>query len=689
MPKAISIRRVFHRFFPRKAISRERALDPSHTRLNAEQRQQMALQLLAKGELALLQGNLAALGYFAEACELDSQNAKVWLRQALAFFEYGSREGKEKTLLLAAKYFKLALNLDSTLFEGWNGWGCTLLQLGKVHEEHHFYTQAREKFENAILHAQGQSSSTLAELYWDAGVACSMVGTYSGEALDLRSACRLFQQALEFDANPPSEFWNDCASSYSELGLLLSDQQLLEQAAEMLELAVRRSSRFVEGWESLGGVYGQMYLNSMDERFAMKASNAYAQMTELDPQNGQGWLRWAELLAETGRLNNDMAAIKQSVETCKRAVALNTKEAEALVQLIESLSSLGVLAGEIQALGEAKQTVERALKQFPCDPDVWYAHGLCLMAYGHYFEDPNYVQTAIEKLQYSLSCDRTNPEVWHALGNAHKQMADLTNDDVMVERAARFFTKALDLKPHCPSLTYDAAIIFLDYSETFDESVSLDYSLYLFESLLEQHPSVVLRHPEWLFGYASALNWLADFTGDQNDHFRAIECFSQILLLDPEFPRAHLRLAQNYVQLGHLTGELDHYKKGAQAFKQAARLDEENEELWMDWGLCLMNLGTRAIEAPQVELIYSHAQRKFIQAGKLGSSKAYYYLACLASLRSELPQAMELIHKAMHLKVLPPIEELLEEEWLDNLRKTSVFTDFLVTLETKLQAREQ
>ena len=50
---------------------------------------------------------------------------------------------------------------------------------------------------------------------------------------------------------------------------------------------------------------------------------------------------------------------------------------------------------------------------------------------------------------------------------------------------------------------------------------------------------------------------------------------------------------------------------------------------------------------------------------------------------------MELIRKSLAARALPPIEEILEDEWLDNLRDTPSFAQFLNALEAKLQAREQ
>ena len=88
-------RRIFTRFFPRKVSSSLAAEEYKPEHLSPEQKKELSLRYLADGELSLLQGNLRALSCFEHASNLDSGNAKVWYRQGLAFFEYGSEEGKE------------------------------------------------------------------------------------------------------------------------------------------------------------------------------------------------------------------------------------------------------------------------------------------------------------------------------------------------------------------------------------------------------------------------------------------------------------------------------------------------------------------------------------------------------------------------------------------------------------------
>ncbi|MDE3046689.1 MAG: hypothetical protein KGJ02_08650 [Verrucomicrobiota bacterium] len=690
MHETLSLRRIFQRFFPRKAVSSTPSPEPKNwDHLTAEQKKELALQMLSQGELALLQGNLQALSLFEGASQLDPDNAAVWHRQGLSFFEYGSQEGKEKALLLASKNFKIALQIDSKIFDAWVAWGNVLLQLGRFHDEHHFHLEAREKYQKALELAEGQSKEVLAELYWDYGIVWTEIAAQSGEALDYHLAIQAFQTALEHHPKPSAEFWNDCGNAYLELGLLINDQRFLLRAVETLQRAVTEMPHYFEGWSSLAEAYSQLYINTMDERFSSKASDCYARATRLSPQEAETWLNWAQLLAEIGRLNKNPKPLLTSVEKCARAAALDPKDNLITAQWVESLSMLGSLTNRVDLIIEAEQKIIKAAEQFPDDPDLWYAYGNCLMAFARYFDDPEYDDLAIEKLQYGLSIDRTNAELWHALGLAHKHIADLTDEEAMVERAARFLAKAMDLKSSCPSLIFDTACAFLHHSEALDDLSSLEHAISLLETLLKTYPAALLHHPEWMFEYACSLDWLGEYSGEEKDFLRAIEVFSHVVLIDPDFPKIHQQIAMSYVQLGHLTGESEYYKRALHSFRLAVRQDEENDTLWLEWGLCLIHLAHNTIDVEFRDQLYLDAEQKLSRAGHLGNSNAYYHLACLYSILNQTTQAMERIHAAMAARALPSLDDLLEDEWLENLRRTEVFSLFVTDLEAKLQAREQ
>lgn len=682
-----SIRRIFARFFPRKYL----ASSPSDSweTVSGEERSNLALRALCQGELALLQGNLAALTHFETASQLEPENPQIWYRQGLAFFEYGSEEGREKALLLANKYFKIATQHAPCFFDAWVAWGNSLFQLGQFHAEHHFLIEAKEKYQKALDLAKGQPNEVLAELYWDYGNTWAEIAKHSGEALDVRLAIESFQISLQYQSTPSPEFLNDCGEAYLAMGLLVNDSRLYIQAIDFLQRSVNGSPNYFDGWATLAEALSQLYINTMDEQFVHKASEAFAAAVKIAPASrevqAELWLSWAQILTESGRLNDDSKLLRQAVEKVARAAALDAKNPLISAQWVESLAYLGLSTSRLDLLLEAENKALKAADRFPDDPDLWHAYGICLLQLGRYYSEGDYFEMAIEKLQYGLSLDRSSAEHWHALGLAHKLYANITHDPDLLERANRFLAKAVDLKPACPSLLFDTARTLLHFSEVTHDLATLESALYYFETLLQNHKEALLRHPEWLFEYGCAHAWLGDCTGESAHFYRAIEIFSHVLLIEPDFATIHHRIAICYVDLGHLNADTEFYKKAIHFFKLAIRNNEEEEQVWLDWGLCLIHLAHHTLDTDSMHQYYWDAEQKIAHAGTLGHPNAYYSLACLYSILGRTAEAMDLIRKALAARALPPIEEMLEDEWLDNLRATSSFTQFLSALEAKIQ----
>ena len=232
---------------------------------------------------------------------------------------------------------------------------------------------------------------------------------------------------------------------------------------------------------------------------------------------------------------------------------------------------------------------------------------------------------------------------------------------------------------------FDSACCLLQFSEILDDLPTLEQSIILFELLLQNHKDTLLHHPKWLYEYACALEWLGDFTEEESHYTRAIEIFSHVLLIDPDFPRIHHRMALSYSQLGHITGESEYYRRAVHFFRLAIRADEENDQIWLDWGVCLIHLAHHTLDSDFMNQLYMDAEIKITKAGRLGNEGAYYTLACLYSILGRTHEGMELIYKALWARSLPSIDELLDDDWLDNLRATSAFAQFLTALEAKLQ----
>ncbi len=676
------LRRMVLRFFPRKAGL---GTYPKHwEQLPEDQKKELSERSLAAGEIALHNDDLTALSHFEAAATLSLENPEVWYREGRAFFEYGLSAGREKALLLASRYFKLAAQLAPEKPEIWSAWGSALLLLGQSYGEHHYYLEAKEKFQKAIDCSESLPPAALAYLYWNFGLVWTELAQHSGEAIDVSLAIQAFRTAMNHHGeNPPPEFLNDSGNAYLQMGLLVNDSRLYVQAAELLNQAVSNNEHYLEGWASLATVYTQLYINTMDESYTVKALSCYERLCKEEPGDAEHWLGWAQILGESGRLNRDAKKLRLSIEKAARGCSLDSSNPLALYQWVESLSHLGALTGRLDLLIEAENKILRAQDKFSDDPDLWHAYGICLIAFGQYYSDPDYYEFAIEKLQYGLSLDRTNAELWHALALAHSYIANLTDDLDMIERSTRFFTRALDLKPACPSLLFDAANAWLLACDLHDDPKDLDQAIYLYESLLQTQNDALLNHPEWLFQYTTALEWLGDYTADETYFARAADLYMHVLLIDPETPKIHFRIAMCFARIAEHSLEAEYYRRAMHYFNFAIRQDEEDDAVWLEWGLASIHLAHYSHDPDTAHQYYTDAEQKLIRAGQLGNLNALYNMACLYSIMGRYEEAMDFISKSEKASALPTIEEMFDDEWLDNLRSTEMFSHFLSNLETR------
>ena len=97
----------------------------------------------------------------------------------------------------------------------------------------------------------------------------------------------------------------------------------------------------------------------------------------------------------------------------------------------------------------------------------------------------------------------------------------------------------------------------------------------------------------------------------------------------------------------------------------------------MDWALTLINLSQITSSTEDREQLWKEAEYKLIQSAKLGNTEVFYHLACLYSLMMHFEKSIYHLERAEQFDALPPLDEVLEDDWLENLRQTEVFRSFI------------
>ena len=637
--------------------------------------------LVKKGSLKLLSGDNSGLEFFDMALKIDSSNPRTYIDQSLSLFDYGSIEGNEQALTLGSKRLKIATTLDPQSFEAWNLWGNTLYLLGLRKNEPSYFANACKKYKQAITLIETQSPNLLAELYWDYGNVWTQLAEISGEAMDFHAAIQAYEKALTFETKLPAEFWMNSAQVYFKLGNKTNDTRLFIQSINSYKNAIALHLSFQEGWASLAATLHKLYTYTHDEDHFSQANECYSTAIQLsDSKPQEVYFKWGLLLLESGTVFQDVSKLRSCIKKCHQAQNCGPDNPYVIGMWAEALALVGVLTDKLDLLNEAQNKINSLVDQAE-DPETLYSQGRVLTALGTYYKDSDYYYQATERFQEGLSLDRTHHKLWNAIGNSTLSAALIDQDEQSYERACHFFERALRLNINS---TYHChyAICLSKYGDFLQDQKMLETSIHHFEQALGMQQNAVYLHAHWVFHYACTLALLGGFIESDSHYIKALDLLNHLLMVNPEFPGIQHNLAIVYSHYAELISEPDLYYKAIHHYRIAYQKEKENDQTLLDWALTLLNLGDLLENDTESDQLFREAEYKMIQAAKLGNIHAYYSLACLYSFLGDLQNSLRFLEKSKVYESLPPIDELLEDDWLENVRETEGFHVLLAELES-------
>ncbi len=649
-----------------------------------------AQELLHQGQMDLIKQNLeSGCKLFLEACDLKPNNPKLYFEQGLSLFEFGTEEGKEQTLPLACKKFKLATSLLPEYFEAWLVWGMTLSYLGKTHQKHHYFLEAEEKFQKALKLTQGQTPEVLADLHREYAQVKVEIAKNSKEAHDWYLSMEAFETASTLSTQTEPDFWNQFGLACFALASQVNDIRLCVKAIHNFKHAITYEASNYEGWKNLSSAMSFLYESTHDEDHFSQANDCFGTCAHIHPLAEDIWLDWAYFLCKSGRNTSDVRRLQSAIDKCIKANAINDSNPMIDVYLGESLSLLGELTEKMQHIKEGQDKLFEVSEVIPEDPRVWRALGESFISMGKYFGEHDYFYQAIETFQQGLSLDRTCHELWFSIAKAYSLVGVMLADVEALEKAEGFYRKAINLYPRSSHYHFEYAHCLSRLGELSHEENHLEASIKEFEQVLAMQKNALYLHPDWLFEYAKALDLYADFFEEEIHYHKAIEIFSHILMIDPDFPQIHYHLALTQSHLGELIGEIEPFYRALHSFKLAAKHEEENDQILVDLGVTLINIAQHSGDTLEIEICYRDAETKLMQAIKAGNLQGYYQLACLFSLQNQAEKSLAYLLKTDSFSALPAIEDLLDDEWLDHVRCSDEFQNFLQYLERKSRQHEE
>jgi hypothetical protein len=656
--------------------------------------EECVMTLQEEGEKALLQGDQKGVDLLEKAAKLDPSSPHLFYRQGLALFEFGSSQNCVSTLRKGAQKFHQATTLNPQLCEAWQAWANTLTLLAFLTGKQSDLIEARDKIEKATVLVETLGEKMVsAEVYWDAALIYQKLAQASGEIDDLFKAVANFEKSSATNQTMPHEFWNDFGKTYSNLAERLHDIRPVLKSIACYKQAITLSLSNFEGWMGLGQSLKKLYYFSHENEHYLQACDCFAAASQLRAQIPEVWLERIEFIIESSRRKKESAKLRVAIEKCQQAMAYfapslkadtiddsnnsvdpTSKPSTAYIYLLgywaEALALLGSWTNRSELIQEAETKIDEALDASEKeDIHLSNQYGRCLYAFAQYYRDLDLYYQAIEEFQSSLSINRAQLTCWAWMGATYAKVYEGTDNDIeALEQAIYFYNKALQIKAH-PHFYYEIAALLIQLAELQRSSDYIDQAINYLEYLLQTYKTIAFDHPEWFYQYGVALDIQGDIKDEPSLHHKALETLVNALMLDPTYPQIHHRIGIVYCHLGESLGEPDYLSQ------------LEDEALLIDWGLAWTHLAQQATDSSMEESCFREAEQKLIQAARLGSQLAYYQLACLYSLQESLDLSLLYLHKSYASKNLPPLEELMEDDWLERLRLSPQFQEFLALLQ--------
>lgn len=606
---------------------------------------------------------------FDLALGISPVSARVFLLQGVALFKKAEKNSLAIDLLGAKEKFEKSLALHPG-FEEAQFWLAQCLLL--VYEKQNNDT-CLEEAEKYLSKTSGFTetlpwSKLRAKWFW-------LWAEHSGEPSDYREAVKVLKTALESESDPQLECYR--ALAMIKMTQALSQPSMIRELGTVLkgilnhELSALQWQRLAQESHGLCSTFGHRELLHVGRDLWRKAYEASRGLLSKD--SFEKYVALSLLLMEL----EPSALSLREIESLIRGRAQKGDENPVLAFLWKSHARLCwfEFAEKPAQIKQLLIQMESYRLQASQEPHFWLLKGGCELALGEYFRELSFVQEAMESLQKGLGIDSDRPGLWAKLARACLTLGDINYDIEASKRATNIFPFAIVCGRYDWEFWMDWGLSLFRMADATGERTYLSEAIARFEKALEmarrdeKQPSAHL-----LYLYGSALDFLGDLSREESHYERAVEMLEAATFADSSHPQAAIALAVALTHAGEATSKREYLEKANLVFESLASQDHEDDYLWNEWAVCLLSLCRLEMEEGQT--LREQLQRAIVMLNKalcLGNQHALYNLCCAFALGSEYEKALDFLERAFETSVHPPIEDMAEDEWLDDLRSMERF----------------
>lgn len=677
--KAILATNAFEQLIPYREPTTWNSMDLSDREL-------LGILFVKQGEHQMKNGDSKVLDSFEIASKVAPHSPMVFFRQAMVYAAQGQNI---RCLTSACKALEKATHLDPSFVGAWHSWGNVLVRIGLFNDDVSYFYQADEKFHQAEHLALLDHDRYSESLFWHWGVCWYHVGKHSGEAVDFFRSLEKFRMAEKTGCDS-GEFHNDFGNVLIDLACLVAGHHelFLEALDHYKKFTILVPAQY-EGWLNLACTYQRLYDVTGNNDYFHEADECFEQSRVLNDNDATTWLRWAELHLNSGKASRDLDRLQASLEKFEKAQSIEGGHPMVLLRWSEAQLLIGAYSENLELLYEARTKINQALEAMPQEADAWYVYGVCLSEFGRYFAAEEYYFQALEKFRYGLTLKPAHPLLLHGMALAHLAIGEMTSSPSTIEQSVKFFERVAETKVKLlPHFLNDWGVALMKLGEMANEQSFVEEAAEKFELAisrrLEVHGEDV--EVEWLYNYGCAMDFLGDFHEEPVYYEKAVQVLAHILHIDPEYHHARYNLALALFHLGELNADVDSFHKAIDLFHELVHQDPEDEMTWNDYGLTLLNLAVLTNDisnSAQAAQLFEQAESKLQQATALGNVNAFYNLACLYALTNNIPASIHYLERAEQCDALPPVEDVMHDEWLEALRHQATFRMIISRMKSK------
>lgn len=667
--------------------------DPKlHELLSDEEREELAELFFRRCEKALAtEGLEACYDWFEQARYLSDAPYLFLSRQAGLLFQKAVALQDFDLIPLAIDRLDEAFHLAPEFFDDeprlYMMWGNLLVVLGRTMHRERAFEEALEKYASAEKCFEKPDQ----QLLWDQGEAWTFLAEYSGELSDADRAIGALTRAEEM-GNLLPHFQLSFAKALVLKGRLRGQSAPLEEAIERYQKVIRLCESAGErtllsahhnAWISLAMTYKQRWYLTGEEEHYTKADQVFQEAILAVPDAAVLWKEWGELLMRVGALTRNLYPMEVALEKLTASKIEECDPIEVSALIIEALAYMGLFLQDIELLKDAKNR----LAQFgeveeDSSPALFYVSGVLLYTSGHYFQDESLFEEAISWFEKAVEKDGRNPFYWWSLSLAYQALGESRKDVVVLRKALRPATRSLELAPQNPFFWSEVGAARLTLAR-FETSHELAINL-LEEALVHLNRAIEMSHhhafAEWVYNAGICLDLLGDLTEKSEFSVKAVEVLATLYQKDPDYfqVRFHYGLALSH--LGAIHADPESLYQAIEIFQECLAIDAEDGEVHNELGLVFLLL-SNLIDSPHApdesfERIVE-ADKHFRRAVESGFSPALFQLACIHSMGGSFAASVDFLMRAEEAGVLPPMEEVMESSWLEGVRNSPEFSEFL------------